>query len=323
MSTSGEYLLRATRNSLLEDAAEIAGILDPEGGQLSQSQYARLARYLNNMIKLWQADGANIQTRRKVGIVLESGVSSYEISAVGDTDSNFFSETLVETTLTSGSGTALVVGSTTGMSATSSVSGSATYLGIEQTSGTIYWGRISSVDSATGITLLYGGTNYLTGGKVFYHEDPPPRPLKLYDGYIRNSESVDTPIKVLTQEEYNRFGVKTTAGLTTQVFYDMRWPTANVYCYPTVTDVGNVLYLEVAYPFQVFQDSQDLPDFPEEWQQALVYGLAHEIAWRYGMDEKRLAKLEQVANNYRQWAITLSQETSVYLQPMHNMYGQK
>ena len=134
MSTSGEYLLRATRNSLLEDAAEIAGILDPEGGQLSQSQYARLARYLNNMIKLWQADGANIQTRRKVGIVLESGVSSYEISAVGDTDSNFFSETLVETTLTSGSGTALVVGSTTGMSATSSVSGSATYLGIEQTS---------------------------------------------------------------------------------------------------------------------------------------------------------------------------------------------
>lgn len=323
MATSGNFELKTSRNLILEDAAEVGGILDPEGGTLNKSQYTRLTRYLNNMIKTWQADGMQVWTRKKIGIVLDSGVSSYSFNNLGTTDTGCFQVSCIQTTLTSGTTTAIVVASTTGMSATSTSTGNPTYLGIEKTDGTFFWDTITSIDSSTGITLTTGGTNYLTGGKVYYYSDPAPRPLRVLDGYMRSFTGNDTPIKVLTQEEYNRFGVKTTAGYSTQVYYDMQWPSGTIYLYPTVNQTGNVLYLEVEYPFQVFKDSQDLPDFPEEFQNALIYGLAEEIGFRYGMDEKRLKEVQVKAKYFKDLALGMSQENSIYLQPTHNMYGQK
>ena len=317
MATSGEYQLLATRNSILEDAAEVAGILDPEGGQLTKGQYTRIAGYLNNMIKSWQADGMQVWIRKKIGIILESGVVSYTFDVTGaDTTPNCFPVSASSTTFTSGTGVNIVVASTSGMA-------HPYIIGIEKTNGTYHWSTIASVTNSTNLVLDSGGTNYKTGGRVYFYAEKAPKPLRVYDGYVRNSQGQDTPVKILTQEEYNRFGVKTNTGLSTQVFYDMQWPHATLYVYPTVNFAGSTLYIEAAYPFQVFKDSQHLPDFPEEWQNALIYGLAEEIGFRYGMDEKRLKEVQTKAKYWRDMALGMSQETSVYLQPMHNMYGQK
>jgi hypothetical protein len=141
------------------------------------------------------------------------------------------------------------------------------------------------------------------------------RPIRILDGYIRQTAGGnDTPIKVLTLEEYNRFGMKTTSGLPTQVFYHPVLTNGQVYLYPVPT-VADTLYLEMLYPYQNFVAGNDTADFPTEWLNALVYGLAVELAYDYGVETKRLSKIEARAEYLHRQALATSQEDHVYFQP--------
>lgn len=311
MSTSNTYGHNITRNQIIEDAAELAGIYDPEGQALTASQYTRYTRALNNMITAWQADGLQIWTRQIGAVFLQKDQITYEIGPNGD------HSTLnpITTTLTSGSGTGITVGSTEGMTLGDNI-------GIEQSAGSMYWTTIASVDSATTLTLSVGGTDYLVGGQIWAYTTKLARGLRAKDGYIRQSYGNDTPVKILSEEEYMRFGIKTTSGLTTQVWYQPLLTDAKVYCYPVPSTSNTILFLELHYPFQDFIASGDNPDFPNEWLMALVYGLSAHLAFLTGMDEKRLNMLESKAKYWHDFALGTSQEESVYMQPdMTVSYG--
>lgn len=309
MSLSGKFDPKVTRDFIIENAAEIAGVLDSEGGSLTPLQYSRMTGYLNAMISSWEADEIYIWCRRVLGVILEPGKASYTFADDLSGDSHAFYGTLISTTFSSGTGTSISVASTTGMA-------SGDYIGIQLTDDTYHWTTISSVDSSTALTLTTGSSGtYESSGKVYSHTYKPVRPLRIKDGYVRQSAGNDTPTKILSKEEYYRFGIKTTQGLTTQIFYDALWPAGILYCYPVVNTVGNIVYFESHFPFQVFTDSADTPDFPKEWTNALIYGLAVEIGYRYGLDEKRLTKVEQMAKYWRDLAGGMSQENSLYLQP--------
>lgn len=324
METSANFNATHTRNNIIEDAAEIAGILDPDGGELTPLQYSRIARYLNNMIKSWQADGMQVWVRRYFGVILTKNRATYTFSwDKADYRRQPWSRNIIPTTFVSGAGTTINVTSTAGMTATSTFSGTATYIAIEQNSGNFHFDTIVQVNTNTQLTLGTGGTDYKPNGFVYFYPDLCPRILRLLDGWVRTPRGADTPVKVLAREEYNRFGMKTSTGITTQVFYDMGWPESTLYVYPVPNTNGNILWLEGMFPFQVFTNPSDLPDFPEEWQNAIIYGLAVEIGYRYGMDEKRLTKIEQLARYWRDMALGMSQENSVYLQPTANLYGKK
>lgn len=305
MGTSGNYNHNVTRNQIIEDAAELAGIYDPEGQTLTSNQYTRYTRGLNNLISAWQADGLQIWERKIGAIFLQKGQATYLLGPSGDESSLI----PLITTLTSGSGTGIVVGDTTGMTLGDNI-------GIEQSAGTMYWTTIASVDSSTGITLAVGGTDYLVNGQVWAYTTKLARPLRAKDGYVRQSSGGnDTPVKILTEEEYMRFGMKTTTGLTTQVWYQPLLTNGKVYCYPVPQTSNTILFLELHYPIQDFTSSTDNPDFPNEWINALTYGLAVDIAWKTGMDEKRLNLLESKAKFFHEYALGTSQEESVYMQP--------
>jgi len=134
-------------------------------------------------------------------------------------------------------------------------------------------------------------------------------------GAPTSSGGNDTPIKVLAQEEYMRFGVKTTTGLTTQVWYQPLIENGIVHCYPVPSASNTILFLELHYPFQKFVASSDNPDFPPEWLNAIIYGLAVNLGYRTGMEEKRLNMLKQDAEYWHQYALGTSQEESVFFQP--------
>ena len=147
------------------------------------------------------------------------------------------------------------------------------------------------------------------------------RPIRILDGYIRQTTgNNDTPVKILSLEEYNRFGVKDTEGLPTQVFYHPVLTNGQVYVYPVPTE-ENTLYLEMLYPFQYFSAGDDNADFPNEWLNALIYNLAVELAYDYGVETKRLTKLEARADYLHRQALGTSQENSVYFQPDYAASG--
>lgn len=114
-----------------------------------------------------------------------------------------------------------------------------------------------------------------------------PKPLKITQAYNHNTSSnVDIPMRVLTRQEYNMLGNKTSAGNPIQVFYDPQRDYGDLYVFPvpSATDAAsNVITITYQRPFEDFDASTDTPDFPQEWFDAVTYGLATRLAPEYGL----------------------------------------
>jgi len=139
------------------------------------------------------------------------------------------------------------------------------------------------------ITLtLNGGTTYSLGSG-----NATVRPKRILDGYIRATAGNDTPIRIISREEYNRFGLKSTTGTTVQVYYDPQLDNGVVYVYPV--QASGTLILEAEYPLMDFTNTSDEPDFPQEWFNALRWNLAKEIALSYGVSPTRYGTIKNNA----------------------------
>lgn len=160
---------------------------------------------------------------------------------------------------------------------------------------------------------LTGASTYTLGPST-----TTTRPLRVVDGYIRTSTSNDTPIRVISKDEYNRFGIKTSVGTSVNVYYDPQLDNGIVYVYP-LSESGT-LYLEVEYPLQDFTASTDEPDIPQEWYNALRWNLAKEIAMGYGVGPTRYGSIKNEAKEQLDAVLGFDTESpqSVYFTPFRH-----
>lgn len=133
----------------------------------------------------------------------------------------------------------------------------------------------------------------LTGASTYSLGGASVRPLRIVDGYVRTSTGNDTPIRVISKDEYNKFGVKNSTGTTVNVYYDPQLDTGVIYGYP-LSSTGT-LWVECEYPLMDFTLSSDTPDFPQEWYNALLWNLAKEIAMDYGVSAMRYGVIKNEA----------------------------
>ncbi len=122
-----------------------------------------------------------------------------------------------------------------------------------------------------------------------------PKPLKIIQAYNRNiSTNVDIPMRIVTRQEYNMLGNKSISGNPIQLYYQPKRVTGDLFVYPTPTSVeasNNQIVIHYQRPFEDFDTGADEPDFPQEWFDALAYGLACRLAPTYGIpinDRKQL-----------------------------------
>lgn len=144
-----------------------------------------------------------------------------------------------------------------------------------------------------------------------------PKPLKITQAYNHNTSSnVDIPMSVLTRQEYNMLGNKTSAGNPIQVFYDPQRDYGDLYVFPVpnATDAAsNVITITYQRPFEDFDASTDTPDFPQEWYDAVTYGLATRLAPEYGLDIPSRKTLWQEMTIIKQDALNFGlEEGSLY-----------
>ena len=91
-----------------------------------------------------------------------------------------------------------------------------------------------------------------------------------------------------------------------------------IYLFPTPDTVAQSSYqVHTIYqrPFEDFDVSADTPDFPQEWHEAVKYGLAVRLAGEYGMpaSERRILQQEMLA--IRSEALSMgTEEGSMYFQ---------
>lgn len=151
------------------------------------------------------------------------------------------------------------------------------------------------------------------------------KPLKITQAILHDTQTkVDIPMRIITRDEYLRLGNKTTTGQPIQIYYDPQRDHGVLYVYPPANSSA-VSYKQIKFtyqkPFEDFDASTDNPDFPQEWYEALKYGLASRLAGEYGisMDDRR--QLMQEAILIKNDALSFgTEEGSFWFTPDHRKY---
>jgi hypothetical protein len=330
MATSGVVTFRTTRNQIIEGALRIVGAIDPETAvPATASQITTGAEALNLLAKAWQTDGLQLWKRGYVAVFLRSAQQHYVLgnpAPAGDQAciSTPLGTGLVATTAVSCSGTTLNVSSissvaTDGIPAISI--GASWNIGIRTTEGEFFWTTVNGAPAGNTITLAtsFGSNTLNSRPTVYAYQTKAIRPLRVLDAFVRTSppNGTDIPVRLISQDEYNRFGNKESQGMPIQARFDPQSNRAIISVYPLrAINSGDILYLECQFPIEDFVNANDDYDFPQEWGAALKYNLALHIAPEYGVSDAKFKQINFLASTTYDAVKDWDQEqASVFLQP--------
>lgn len=146
-----------------------------------------------------------------------------------------------------------------------------------------------------------------------------PRPVRVIRAHNHTiSTGVDVPMRLLTREQYNALGNKTTSGNPIQFYYDpqVAYGVLKLFPVPDATlAASQQIILVYQRPFEDFVNSGDNPDFPQEWMEALKYGLAVRLASEYGLSLEQRQILRKEAEEVKTLALQNGiEEGSTYFQ---------
>jgi hypothetical protein len=164
------------------------------------------------------------------------------------------------------------------------------------------------------ITLVDGQAEYEIGvGKAIN----TAKPLKIIQAMNHDTQSsVDIPIRIVAQKEYQLLGNKTTTGNPIQLFYQPfnDYGVVTVYPVPDATSADQkVMSIVYQRPFEDFDAAGDYPDFPQEWHEAIKYGLASRLAGDYQIDLETRKVIMSEAQQFKEIAKSFgTEEGSLY-----------
>lgn len=146
-----------------------------------------------------------------------------------------------------------------------------------------------------------------------------PKPLKVIQAYLSyTSSSVDVPVRIITKQEYEMLGNKTSTGYPNQLYYEPLLTTGVVHVYPVPdATVAAACTLKIIYqrPFEDFDAAGDEPDFPQEYYHCLKMMLADAIAPEHGLAIQDRQDLARRAKEARMEALSFgTEEGSMFLQ---------
>ena len=146
-----------------------------------------------------------------------------------------------------------------------------------------------------------------------------PKLLKPIQAWNRQTSSqVDIPMRMISRQEYNILGNKSTTGNPIQLFFNPNLSSTEIKLFPTPDSTAaaqNVIYIVAQVPYQDFDSATDTPDFPQEWYEAIKYGLAVRLAGEYNIDIETRKTLVAEATAIKNEALSFgTEENSLYFQ---------
>jgi hypothetical protein len=144
-----------------------------------------------------------------------------------------------------------------------------------------------------------------------------PKLLKVVSAFNRNTTTnIDIPMRVVTQDEYNRLGNKSTSGNPVQIWAQPLLDTTTIKVYPTPTSVeaaANTILITYQKQFSDMDASTDTLEFPQEYFDAVKFALANRLSFEYGMDIQDRKQLLEQAMILKQDALSFgTEEGSVF-----------
>jgi len=299
---SSSFGLTFTRNDLIKAVLRALGVIGQTQAP-SPEDYTFCSEALNLMLKAWVNKGATLWKIKEIVVPMVEGVAVYPLGPTG----GYLATAAV--TITDGG---------TGGSA-------GTYaLGITDAGGgtgatgtyTIAGGTITAVSiTAAGSAYITPILSFPSGGILNPTITIVPvglttaRVQRILDqgNFIRNNTtSYDQPIFMLSRSDYNRMGNKSTNGtIPSQFWYDVAFSTTgsvsnsngNLYVFTVPgAQINHSMHLMEQQIISDTTGATELFDFPQEFLNALKWGLAYEVLPDYGVDqttEKRITERYQ------------------------------
>lgn len=160
------------------------------------------------------------------------------------------------------------------------------------------------------VTLVAGQDDYALS----------PKPLRVVEVRRRvTSSGIDTPLNELARQDYLEQPNKASQATPVSFYYDPRSTAGALYIWPTAsTAVAAAMTLQLTelQPIEDFDSTANDADFPNEWMQALSYGLAEQLALKYGVAPDVRSEISARASLYKaQLEAWDSEPASLFLQP--------
>jgi hypothetical protein len=155
------------------------------------------------------------------------------------------------------------------------------------------------------IPLTATKTTYTIGPTGTTSDVIAERPLKIIQAFIRNittTPSVDILLQPLSRQEYNTLGSKNSTGMINSWWYNPEYNRGSISFYLTPdanTATNYVVHAIGQKPLSDITLSTDIPEFPNEWMQALIWGLADEMAIEYDVPANHRQEVGLKAIKYR------------------------
>jgi hypothetical protein len=139
------------------------------------------------------------------------------------------------------------------------------------------WARKSGTISLTATTASYTFGSAGTG--------LTERPTKIEGAWLRDSDSQDSSLYIMTRNQYWDITDKAEPGVCASVYYDSQAPTATIYLWPVPEDSTYSLLLDYRKPLAELDSGTDSLEMPPEWHRTLKWNLAAELAMEWGLKD--------------------------------------
>lgn len=168
------------------------------------------------------------------------------------------------------------------------------------------------------IPMLQGISEYQLGptGGLFPGGITVSRPLRIVDGFIRNPQGFDTPLVMLSRQEYDILGSKASLGIPNQFYYNNQLENGILYTYTVPSIDGWTIHATIQRMFDDMATLDNTFDFPQEWFLPLKWALVAELGMEYGLSLEKISYYETKSFTLVEDIFAWSQETpGIYFSP--------
>lgn len=310
LSASVNYIIN--RDDLITQAYRLLGAIR-SGGSATPDEISDAVVSLQMMVKGMQAEGLYLWNIKRATLIPTKGQQSYSLGPGGDHASLTMYKTEMRVAAIAAA-TTMEVDSTTDMTAADNV-------GVVTDDGTIHWTTIASVTDTDTFELTSGLDSAATvDNHIYWYTTKIDRPHHLITAYRREYDTVvDVPLIGLSRDEYYTLSDKDQEGVPVNYYYDPQLTNSVFYSWTTADTsfaANNVFILIIRKPFDDMDSGTDDFEFPQEWYEPIVYGLAARLAPMIGypIGDRRIliAEAEQKMQLALTWDV---EQTSVRFVP--------
>lgn len=279
MAVSGSYDWEESRTNVIKAALQLIGGVGL-GETVGSDANTQAVLILNAVLKHMHTLGMPLWAL-EIGYVLPTTeTSTISLGPSGGHATLSYTHTYVATAASSGA-TTVEVDSISGIS-------NGDYIGVECDDGTVHWTTVNGSPSGVTVTLTTAlDDDVAVDNHVYVYTTKLMRPLKVHSARRRlwhSTDPIDTPLTLLTREEYLDLSSKDQASQPVQFYYDAQLTNGDLYVWPRFETGDNLIVITFQRPFNDMDADANTFDFPAEWSLPIIWRLAWALAPFYGID---------------------------------------